>query len=270
MAGELQRLRHFSGVWTYGIPRWREYYQKLCPNPQSINVVAVDLNAIVHASWYVAGADRKNPINMLRNLYRETSPKVWIVGVDKNAEKRVKYAEYKSSREPKPQEFYDMFDDVVEMLRGKGVQLEIHDGWEADDVMCSVAFRCQIARHPCTLITEDKDSWQSLGPNTVLYSAKNKEYRNATWLMGAHRITPAQCVDWVSMVGGKNDIPGAKGIGGDTASKLLEAYMDVPGIFMNKEHLTEKKREGFLDFYENHYWRVKEIHTLSRELPIGW
>lgn len=270
MASEIQRLKHFSGAWSYGIPRWREYYKKFVPNPQATNVVAVDLNAIVHASWYVKGADAEWPIIMLRNIYTETSPDIWIVGVDKNAEKRIKYEEYKSSREPKPDSFYQMFDDVVAYLQQKGVHLEIHDGYEADDVMCSIAFRCQIARHPCILVTEDKDSWQSLGPSTALYSPRNKEFRNATWLKGKHGITPSQAVDWVALVGGKNDIPGAEGIGKDTATRLLEAYEDVPGIVQHADKLSEKKREGIMEFYNKHYWRVKEIHTLYRTLPIGW
>lgn len=272
-ASHLQKMKNFADVWEFGVPQFRSRMKELWPEHKRHSVVCVDLDNIVHSSWHVRGEDTEHPLKMLRNIYKavgvnkDTS---FIVAHDLNGSKRRDVAGYKAERKPNPDEFYRMYDTIKKTLKDKGVQVEAHDGFEADDVMASCAFRSQLLDTECVLVTTDKDIFQVLGKGTAIYNQMTHEWRNVDWLKQEYLITPAQMVDWVTLVGGKNDIPGCDHIGKKRASTLLQAWGDVPNIYANRETLPPKQREAITEFFEKHYWTIKEIHTVSKEVPVCW
>ena len=272
VGGELWYYRRCESVPEYAVPAFRLALRSMWPDSDKHTVVAIDLPSVVYAAWFVSQDNVDTPLSILRSIHRQTSPGSFIITTDcrSGVAKRKSSAAYKADRDAKPPEFYEMFNKVISHLKDSGVQFEEHDGMESDDVMASIAFRAQLAKQPCILVTEDKDLWQSLGPNTSIFSARQKEYRNNEWLMAKHRITPKQVVDWLSIVGGKNNIPGVYGVGDAVASGWLEAYKDAHGIYEHRDQLSKKRGEAFVEFYENNYWEASEMHTLSRTVDVGW
>ena len=268
-ASELWHYRYCANTWEYAIPVFRTRMSELWPTHRKETVVVSDLSGILHSCFHVQGCETEHALKMLRNVYKATSPSVFICAIDNGRGKRDLHQDYKAGREERPPEFYAMCEEVKSALRDRGVQLEEHENIEADDVMCSIAWRCQLIEQPCVLATEDKDNWQALGKNTALYSPRNKEYRNADWLLATHRIRPVQCVDWVALVGGKNSLAGCKNVGEKRASDLLEAYGDFAGIVERSSALSPKLRENILEF-EKVYDEMKALHTLRRDIPVGW
>lgn len=259
--GELWRYRKFEGVVPHCLNAARYRARQLAPQD---TVVAVDAEGLIYAASH-----KREPkdvpdrvLGVLREIWKDTSPRSFIVTLDSDRRaKREMYSEYKASKKPDPavEEAKRL---TIDKLRESGIQLEIHDGWEADDVLGSIAFQSQVIGDACTLVTTDKDMWQTLGANVSMYGYLKKNHMTAQWLLSKHRIRASQAVDWLSLVG-KNDVPGAAGVGADTASKLLEAHGDIPGILASD--LTPRKREAIeaLDLK-----RLREIHTLNRTLPI--
>jgi 5'-3' exonuclease len=237
--------------------------------PYRGTTVAVDGEGLLYTAGYACkelSSVKTCVLGMLRSIWKATEPYHFIVAFDSDRRlKRELFPEYKNSRnDPKKIEIEALKPEIVEHLLSSGAQVEVIDGYESDDVLATVAMQCQIMGDDCVLATEDGDCWQSLGPKTTIYSRLKEEFRGAQWLMTKHRITPAQVVDWLAMVG-KNDVPGADGIGKETASKYLESY----GTFLDtllSDKLTPAKRAA-LEAID--YPKTKMLHTLARTLKIG-
>lgn len=258
---EIWRHRRYEGVVPHCINAARYRANQLTPRE---TVAAVDAEGLVYAaSFKLKPKDVPDCITgMLRKIYKDTGPDSFIVSFDSDRRiKREKYPEYKSKREANP-DVEEAKKLTIEELQSKGIQVEIHEGWEADDVLGSIAFQSQVVGDTCILVTTDSDLWQVLGADVTMYDRKKQQHHSAMWLKSEHRITGSQAVDWLVLVG-KNDIKGARAIGPDKASKLLEAYGDIPNI-LNGD-ITQKQREAIekLDIC-----RLRNIHSVNRELPV--
>jgi 5'-3' exonuclease len=205
-------------------------------------------------------------ISILRKIWKATLPRHFIVAFDD--ERRIKrelFPEYKSDRKPDPkkQEIEAIKPEVIDAVLDNHVQVEISDGFEADDIIASVSAQCQILDQECVIVGTDHDFWQCLGPKTTIYNRKDEMFLGTQWLKSQHKITPAQAIDWLVLTG-KNGIPGAHCIGPDTASRLLEAYGTFHDI-LSSTSLTPAKRAAIeaID-----YWRLRQIHSLNRTIPV--
>jgi 5'-3' exonuclease len=203
----------------------------------------------------------------LRNVYKTGSPRHFIVAFDSDRSFRKDLlASFKADRpdDPIKRELDAARPMIVQSLTDAGIQVEVHDGREADDVIASVATQCQILGEECLIVTEDKDCWQALGPNTTIYSRRGDAFYGTTWLMQEHKISPKQVIDWLCMVG-KNGVDGVSGIGKTTASNLLHSYGSYIDAMLT-DSVAEKHRLALKEF---DYWTARSVHTLDRRLRIG-
>jgi 5'-3' exonuclease len=267
----LYELRHFDGVEEYAVNIWKATMKGLWPYAQRHTVVAVDLPGVIYSSYHAAPEETDMPLRMLRNIYRETEPSSFIIATDcrTGVSKYDNFPQYKGDRDDKPRELVDLFNRTIDYLTDKGMQVEEHDGLEADDILMTIATRAQLMGQPCILCTEDRDLWQALGPKTSIRTFRKKEYRNEEWLKAHHSITPAQIPDWLCFLG-KNNVPGVPGIAEKIASKWLQAFGSVPGIYANRNTLTAAKRALVESLYENRYWDIVSLHTLAPTAPVSW
>lgn len=262
------KLRHLQGVKVSAVSAWRQKLLSLWPQRDSFSVTVVDYSAIAWVAYSV-GAGEEGCIDLIRDIYRTHRPKCFILAWDGDKNPKKLNPEYKGQRKPKDPEFIEQLNNVREALNNRGVIFFGREDREADDAMATISFHCQLLGVECTLVTEDKDMWQTLGCKTSIYSRRKKEFRDINWLQEKHSIGPWQVVDYLSLVG-KNDIKGCDGIGPKMASKLLSEHKTVHGIIENIDQLTPKKKESLLDFYENRYREVKRIHQLDKSIGAGW
>ena len=262
------QLRRFEGVVPYCVDAARYRAKQLEPNPGVTTVV--DGEGVLYAAGFACQKVESTPtavIDMLKKIWKATLPTHFIVAFDDDRRfKREKFPEFKADRKPNPRklEIDAIKQQVIELVRSKNIQTEVVEGYEADDVLATVATQCQLIGHECVMATEDKDCWQALGPNTTIYSRSKEAFYGVQWLKTEHRITPAQAVDWLVLVG-KNGVPHPEKIGPETASDLLEAYGSFLQI-LESTKLTPAKRQA-MEAVD--YWKLREIHTLNRELGIG-
>lgn len=264
------KLRGLEGVRNQGATSWRRKWNSIAV-PEKI--VAVDLPGIVFASFKASGPKEtpRTTRNVLARIYRETTPDRLFVCTDSANITKRQSSVYKKGREPKPEHFEEARDATHRLLQRRGLKIQQSDGHEADDLLATIAFIASLSGQKCTLVTEDKDMWQCLGSNhVVIYAPKSREYRGSTWLTSNYGIQPKQYVDWISLVGGKNELPGAEGIGKKTASELLQAFGSVDGIMQNLSELREKQRESISRFYKEVYPIVKPLHELDRASTLNY
>jgi DNA polymerase-1 len=248
-AAQLWGMRHYQDALKYAIPRFRSRLASFGGTKQP--VVAVDFNNMAHANWYTG-----NPLrDSMAAIYRDTSPGTFIVTSDSFRKP--------SSKAPPTEEFYVQNEKFKQAMVAKGVQWEEVEGREADDILASIAFTCQIAGLDCVLVTTDEDLFQVLGPKTCIYDRKHKAYRNADWLMAYCGVTPKQWPDVMTLA------EECEGIGEKGAKDLIKAYGDVDGIHKNAHLLKPKQRTSILNFWP-HYYEARKKHFIERDIPVGW
>ncbi|NER97861.1 MAG: DNA polymerase I, partial [Symploca sp. SIO1B1] len=157
---------------------------------------------------------------------------------------------YKAGREETPEEFIPDLKNLQELLVGLRVTVLRAPGFEADDVLATLAHRASNAGYQVKIVTGDRDLFQLVDPNkgiTVLYLSSSFWRRssdtgpvefNTEDVVAKLGITPAQVVDYKALCGDKSDnIPGVKGIGDKTAVKLLKEYGTLEEIYASLDKM---------------------------------
>lgn len=201
-------------------------------------------------------------------IMKELKPDFVYVAWDKsktNINARLKiYPEYKAHRKPAPPDFYEQIPYLHKFLDSLGWELLEADGYEADDIMATLAKQADDKGYKTFLITSDLDMLQAISNHTMIYILKkgfssivkfNEEEFNAR-----HHIKLNQYADYKALAGDSSDnIPGATGIGKKTAADLLKQFDDIDGIY---SHLDQIKSKAI----KNKLIQSREMVEISREL----
>jgi len=155
------------------------------------------------------------------------------------------FAEYKAHRDPMPDLLAAQFDDVEEILRASGVPIIKAAGYEADDVLATLAKQAFAAGMNVRLCTKDKDIDQLLNERIRTWDPGKDILRGPQELLTEKGITPTQVIDYLCMIGDSADnVPGITGVGPKTAAKLLQQYGNLAAVLANSDQLKGKQKEN--------------------------
>jgi DNA polymerase-1 len=191
-----------------------------------------------------------------------------------------RYADYQSTREKLDQELQADFDRSVEricqLLEAFGIPLIAIPGYEADDVIGTLAAAAARRGLQAVIVSGDKDFYQLVSPGIALLNPGRGgpaavdevwvDESNATDRLG---VPPRQVVDFLALVGDSSDnIPGVKGIGDKGAQKLLAEYGDLETMLARAGEIAAKRpREALLSQAENARLS-RELVTIKRDVPV--
>jgi len=157
------------------------------------------------------------------------------------------YPDYKGTRSAPPEDFTPQIPTMLETARLFGIPVLGRPGDEADDLMVTIAKRLT-AQHPdlrVRLVAKDKDLEQVLSDRITLFDAHTDVELDPAGLFEKRGITPAQVVDYQTLIGDSTDnIPGVKGIGPKTARTLIERFGSVAELVQNLDQLKGKQKEN--------------------------
>lgn len=198
--------------------------------------------------------------NTLFDLINREKPTHLAVCFDTHAptERHTDFADYKANRQEAPEDLLDSIDDIKRIIRSFNLPVVELDGFEADDVIGTLAWKAADADYEVYMVTPDKDYGQLLiHPGVFIYKpgyqGGDVEILDAKKICEKWDIARVeQVVDMLGLMGDAVDnIPGIKGIGEKTACKLLKEYDSVENILANadsiKGSLGEKIRSGRAD-----------------------
>ncbi len=225
------------------------------------------------AAWGVV-----NFLMRLREKYRPDYV-AWVndAGTSFRAER---YPEYKSTREKLDHELQADFDRAVEricaMLDAFRIPLITVPGYEADDVIGTLAARGSDRGLQAVIVSGDKDFYQLIGPGVALLNPGRGgpaaveetwvDESNASERLG---IPPRQVVDYLSLVGDSSDnVPGVRGIGEKGAQKLLAEYGDLDTLLARAGEITAKRPREALQTYADNALLSRELVTIKRDVPV--
>ncbi len=226
----------------------------------------VDGHSIVHRAFYGvpdltnASGLHVNAIygflNILFKLMDDIGPDHLCVAFDTSAPtfRHEKYAEYKGTRKPMPDELREQIPVLKDVLKSMDITLVEHEGWEADDILGSLAKKAEKDGMDVSLVSGDRDLLQIASdkiaivmPRTVKGKTETEIY-HATDVLAKYSVTPLGIIELKALMGDASDnIPGVPKVGEKTATSLLVKYGTVENIYY---HLCDITKKGLHDTLE--------------------
>ncbi len=153
------------------------------------------------------------------------------------------FEDYKGTREKMPDELRLQIERIKEVVAALNIPILELEGFEADDVLGTVAAQARAHGVPTHIITGDRDLLQLVDDNTTVElptrGSKPSEVFDVAGVVDYFGVQPPRVVDWKAMVGDTSDnIPGVRGVGAKTATKLLNQFDTLDGVY---EHIDEVK-----------------------------
>ena len=192
-----------------------------------------------------------------------------------------RYAEYKSTREKLDNELQADFDRSVQricqLLEAFGIPLIAIPGYEADDVIGTLATAGAERGLQVVIVSGDKDFYQLVGPRVALLNPGRggPAAVDETWVDEGNAserlgVAPRQVVDFLALVGDSSDnIPGVKGIGEKGAQKLLAEFGDLDAILARATEVTAKRSREALLSQADSARLSRELVTIKRDVPVA-
>lgn len=247
--------------------------------------VIIDGSSLVHRAFYAlpllatAAGQYTNAAYgftmMLVKLLADVKPDAVAVAFDKGRVtfRNEQYAEYKAQRKATPTELAEQFPLVRELLAAMGIAVLEEAGFEADDIIGTLACRAAKGGFEVIIVTGDRDALQLIGPATRVMLTRKGISEMALYdreaLYAQYGVTPEQVVDLKGLMGDTSDnIPGVPGVGEKTATKLIAEFGSVENLLANIDKVPGAKLQEKLR--ENAELAVlsKKLATIECNMPL--
>src|SRR6058998_3306099 len=211
--------------------------------------------------------------NMLFKLLSDYKPKGVAVAWDTRPAERLEVAsDYKADRRPTPDllsEQFPFFRPIVEAFGYRNLEFE---GWEADDVIATLATRADGAGIRTAIVSTDRDAFQLVSDNVSLMMTPRGVSDVQVYTPGRvearYGIQPDQIPDFIGLKGDTSDnIPGIPGIGDKTAGQLIAQYGSLEEVIEHADELTPARSKAVKEHAEQAR-AAKELATMRRDLGL--
>ena len=220
--------------------------------------------------------------NFLLRLFERRRPDylAWVHDMGESFRHQT-YPEYKATREKLTRELQQDFDRSVErieqILEAFHLPLIGMEGYEADDVIGTLAIRAATSGLQVVIVSGDKDFYQLIAPGIALLNpgrggpAGVEEHwvdqSNASERLG---VPPERVVDYLALVGDSSDnVPGVKGVGDKTALELLNTYGDLDAILAAADRIPGKRAREALQQHADLARLSRDLVTIQRDVPLA-
>jgi DNA polymerase-1 len=239
-------------------------------------LVLIDGHAILHRAYHALPQTMRNRkgeltnavygfTTMLFKVINDLKPKYLIVAFDtpKPTFRHTEFVGYQAQRPKMETELASQLENVRRILRAMGIPIFSIEGFEADDVIGTLAKQAAKRKIEAMIVTGDRDMFQLIGPKVKIYApvrgmsdAQVFDSKKVKKTMG---IDPKQIIDYKGLVGDPSDnYPGVPGVGPKTAAQLLSQYKNIDRIYKNLDKLPESQARKLTE--------GAEMAELSRKL----
>ena len=183
------------------------------------------------------------------------------------------YPEYKGTRSETPQLIIDSLEPLCELCKAMGFPVLMVKGFEADDVIGSMAKRAEKEGFTVYMVTPDKDYGQLISEKILQFkpgkSGSDNEVIDVRKVCEKYNInSPEQVIEILTICGDSSDnVPGVKGVGEVGAGKLISKFGTVEEIYRHLDELTPKQREAFVSS-EGHIMLSHELVTIKTDIVL--
>ncbi|MDZ7371376.1 MAG: DNA polymerase I [candidate division KSB1 bacterium] len=213
--------------------------------------------------------------NVLLKLIDEHKPDYLAVVFDtpQPTFRHERFEEYKATRKEMPEEMVEQLPRIREMLQVLNVPLLELPGYEADDIIGTLAKRAEEKGIETFIVSGDKDMMQLVGPKIKLlvprHGGKEEEILDEQAIREKIGLSPAQIIDYLALMGDSSDnIPGVSGIGPVAASKLLQEFGTLEAVLANVEKISDKRSRTALEKGAESALLSKELAAIHCNVPV--
>lgn len=209
-------------------------------------------------------------IQMLFRLFKDHAPQHLALAYD-NKEPSFRfeiYDQYKANRSEMPPDLALQMPDLLGIGEKLGLKAFQTIGYEADDLIGSLARFCADQGHRVVIVSGDKDFAQLVTNQVVIFDPMKDVTLDPPAVLAKWGVRPDQFIDYLSLVGDTSDnIPGAKGIGPKGAVKLLVDFESLEGIYSNLDKIPAGVRSKLEDSRAQ-VFLAKELVTIKTDIPL--
>ncbi len=249
-------------------------------------IILIDGNSLVYRAYFAlpttlatSTGQVTNAVygftSMLMKLLKDEQPDIVITAFDRAAPtfRHEQFEMYKAHRESAPHELISQIPIVKEVLKVLNIPVFEMDGFEADDILATLAAKAEAESDEVIVVTGDRDAFQLVEnhirimttkrgiSDIVIYDRKKVEER--------YGVTPEQVPDYLALKGDTSDnIPGVPGIGGKTAAKLIQQFGSLENILNHLDEIQNKRWRGMLSDNKAEAELSKKLAVLERDVPI--
>ncbi len=236
---------------------------------------ALPLEAFTTADGEPTNATYGFTRTLVERLLSDKPPEYFAVSFDLGRTFRDDlFAEYKGTREKMPDELSVQIERIKEVVRAFNIPILEVEGYEADDVLGTVARQAKGQGVLTHIITGDRDLLQLVDDNTAVElparrGSQNPEVFDTAAVVDYFGVRPDQVVDWKALVGDSSDnIPGVRGVGQKTATRLLQQYGSLDAIYENIDAIKGAMGKKLVEGKESAYLSY-ELARIVTEAPIA-
>jgi len=213
--------------------------------------------------------------NTLLDILKNEKPTHLGIAFDTQAptQRTEDFAAYKANREKMPEDLAASLPYIMRLIEGFNIPAIFLDGYEADDVIGTLAKKAEQEGFVTYMMTPDKDFGQLVSPNIFMYKPARGGNKAEVWgveeVCNRYKIkTPEQLIDILGLWGDAVDnIPGVPGIGEKTAAKLIAQFGSIENLLKNTHQLKGKVKEN-LEKYAEQALLSKQLATIQLDVPI--
>lgn len=211
-------------------------------------------------------------ITMLGRIIKEESPDMLAVAFDLKGPtfRHKKFEDYKKHRKPMPDDLVSQLPYIKQVVRAYNIPIYEVEGYEADDVLATIAKKAEAKEIDTFIVTGDKDALQMVNSHIKVFST-NREglIYDAAAVKQAYGVGPERITDLIGLMGDSSDnIPGVKGIGEKTAIELIGEFGSLEGLYKNIDKIKSGSRKKILQDNEKSAFLSKELAILDIDAPV--
>lgn len=216
-------------------------------------------------------------LNIMFKILDEEKPDYLTVAFDRSEPtfRHQMFDAYKGTRKPMVQELREQVPVMKEVLQAMGIKIVEMPGYEADDLLGTIAGMAEVQGMDVSIISGDRDLLQLATEKVKIRIPKTKrtgteiEDYYAADVVERYQVTPKEFIDVKALMGDSSDnIPGVPGIGEKTATNLIVAYKSIENAYAHLEEITPKRAKTNLEEHYDMAQMSKTLATIEVHVPI--
>ena len=248
-------------------------------------MLVLDSNSLMNRAFYALPPLTNNEglhtnavfgfTTMLLKMKEEIKPDYIVAAFDRKAPtfRHNEYKDYKAGRKKMPEELAEQFPVIKDLLNKLSINIFEIDGFEADDLIGTLAVYAEKNNIEVYIVTGDRDALQLASDNIKVVITKKgiteKEIYDKNRMIEDYGVTPKQFIDVKGLMGDASDnIPGVPGIGEKTAFKLIKEYGSIENVLSNINSINGKKIKENLTEYSEQAVFSKRLATIITDVPV--
>lgn len=250
-------------------------------------IVLIDGHSIINRAFYgvpdLTNAEGLHTngiygfLNIMLRILDEEKPEYLTVAFDLQPPtfRHLMYEAYKGTRKGMPDELREQVPVLKELLSAMGIPLLMLEGYEADDLLGTVARKSEAKGMDVVIVSGDRDLLQIATDKIMIRMPKTKrgvtEIENyyAEDVLSAYRVTPLQIIELKALMGDSSDnIPGVPGIGEKTATSLIAAYGNIENAYTHVEEIKPNRAKEALRSHYDMAVMSKKLATICVDAPV--